>query len=54
MLAAMQYSKPSLMVSIESPFHQPGDGSTGRTDSAPGTTVSSFTEPRWPVTSHLP
>src|SRR3954468_11718353 len=50
----MQYSNPSLMVSGESPFHHPGTPRTGRTESAPGTTVVNLTEPFSPVTSHLP
>src|SRR6516165_4339270 len=54
MLAAMQYSKPSLTASGVSPFHQPGDGRFARTVSWPGIIGLKEYWPFCPVTSQLP
>src|SRR5580700_189346 len=54
MLAAMQYSKPSLTASGVSPFHQAGDGRSARTVSWPGIIEVKEYAPFCPVTSQLP
>ncbi len=48
MLAAMQYSKPSLMVSGVSPFQKPGAGRLTSTVSWPGIAGVIATAPFWP------
>src|SRR5271154_6450092 len=54
MLAARQYSYPSLMVSGVSPFHQPGEGRAVSTVSMCGCTGVIGSDPFVPVSSQPP